>query len=260
MILALGFLASPALAWGPVAHQAVPGKAIDTLPKGLKPFYKNHRLEIPTLSPEAQTPEETQERRFAIDHLLPFPFLDFPRTEEAAKTRFGEALAGVGRLPWLIDASYLRLVAAFKSGDKSNILAESDTLAALVADIHNPLALTDNFDGQKTAQHGLWARFSVRFPEAMEKRLKLDADGAHLLEDPHEYVFAMINRTYIWLDNLLYEEELSRRGKAGYTELYYESLEQRAGPILRDSLGRAASDTGSYWYTAWTAAGRPVLQ
>jgi len=46
----------PARAWGPIAHQAVNAHAIDTLPKGLKPFYKNHRLEMPSLSPEAVVP------------------------------------------------------------------------------------------------------------------------------------------------------------------------------------------------------------
>ena len=46
----------------------------------------------------------------------------------------------------------------------------------------------------------------------------------------------------------------------GYTELYYEAFEQRARGILRDRLSRAAGDVGSYWYTAWTAAGRPDLK
>ena len=32
------------------------------------------------------------------------------------------------------------------------------------------------------------------------------------------------------------------------------------GPILRDRLSQAAGDVGSYWYTAWTAAGRPELK
>ena len=36
-------------AWGPVVHQVVTREAIDTLPKELKSFYKDHRLELPTL-------------------------------------------------------------------------------------------------------------------------------------------------------------------------------------------------------------------
>jgi hypothetical protein len=40
-------------------------------------------------------------------------------------------------------------VEAFRAKDKARILAESDTLATLVTDLHNPLALTDNTDGQE---------------------------------------------------------------------------------------------------------------
>ncbi|PYQ13237.1 MAG: hypothetical protein DMF80_15100 [Acidobacteria bacterium] len=248
-----------ATAWGPVAHQAVNSHAIDTLPKGLKPFYKNHRLELPSLSPEAVIPEEGLDRRFAVDRLVPFPFADAPHTEAEMKAHYAEIGEKVGRLPWLIEQSYERLVEAFKARDKNRILAESDQLAGLVADLHNPLALTDNADGQKTGQHGLWARFTIRLPEAMQNRLKLDPDAAHYLDDPRSYLFAMINDTYVWLDNLLYQEDLAHRGQGGYTELYYEMFEQRAGRILRDRLSQAAGDVGSYWYTAWTAAGRPEL-
>jgi len=246
-------------AWGPVVHQEVTSEAIDTLPRGLKPFYKDHRLELPSLSVEPDIPDEGRDRRFVVDKLMPFPFWDVPRDEEKFKVKFPQA-AEVGRLPWLIDEGYARLVEAFKSGDKGRILTDSDRLAGLVADLHNPLALTDNADGQKTEQHGLWVRFGTRLPEAMEKRLKLSPDAAHLLDDPKGYVLSMVHMTYIWVDNVLYYDELARRGKSGYTEIYYEAAEQRLGPILRERLSQAAGDVGSYWYTAWTAAGRPELK
>ena len=70
----------------------------------------------------------------------------------------------------------------------------------------------------------------------------------------------MINQVYIWLDNLLYLEDLAKRGQAGYTELYYEMLGEKAGPLLKARLQDATTDVGSYWYTAWTAAGRPELK
>jgi hypothetical protein len=248
----------PARAWGPNVHQEVTSEAIDTLPKGLKSFFKDHRLELPSLSVEPDIPEEGRERRFAVDKLMPFPFWDVPRDEAAFKEKFPQA--DIGRLPWLIDEGHGRLVEAFKSGDKGRILTESDRLAGLVTDLHNPLALTDNADGQKTEQHGLWIRFGTRLPEAMDKRLKLSPDAAHLLDDPRAYVLSMINMTYVWVDNVLYADELARRGKPGYTEIYYEAAEQRLGPILRERLSQAAGDVGSYWYTAWTAAGRPELK
>jgi hypothetical protein len=263
-VLALGLMAGApartAWAWGPAAEQAVVSKAIESLPKGLKPFYKTHRYEIPSLALEPTFPDDTPERRFAIDRLLPWPFADVPRTEKAFLAQYGEPGKEVGRLPWLVQESYVRLVEAFKAGDKVKILNESDALALLVADVHNPLSLTDNADGQKTGQHGLWIRSSVKLVEAMKARLKVDPDVARYLDDPNEYVFSMIEASYVWLDNLLYADELAKRGKQGYGEIFFESFEQRAGRYIGDRLSRAAEDAGSYWYTAWTVAGRPELK
>jgi hypothetical protein len=90
--------------------------------------------------------------------------------------------------------------------------------------------------------------------------LKLSPDAAHYLDDPKEYVFSMMKGAYVWVDNILYQEELARRGKGGYTEIYYESLALRMSDVLRGRLSQAAGDVGSYWYTAWTAAGRPSLK
>ena len=253
-------LPGPVWAWGPGAHQRIISEAIETLPKGLKPYYKSHRLEIPSLSAEGSTAEDAPERRFTADRLAPFPFTDLPRTEAALLARYPEDAARIGRLPWLIQESYDRLVEAFRSGDKTRILAESDTLGGYVADMSNPLALSDNADGQKTGQHGLWVRFSTKLPEAMDKRLKLGPEAARFLDDPKGHVFAMATAAYVWLDNLVYEEDLAHRGQSGYSELYYESLERRAGGLLRDRLDQAATDVGSYWFTAWTAAGRPELK
>jgi hypothetical protein len=214
---------------------------------------------MPSLAPDADLPAEGPERRFAVDRLKPFPFAELPRAEKAFAEAFPEQARDTGRLPWLLLESHERLVEAFRAGDKARILGESDTLAQLVADLHNPLALTDNADGQKTGQHGLWVRFTTKLPEAMKGKVKLDPDAAHLLDDPRAYVFSMINATYVWLDNLLYEEELAKRGKGGYTEIYFDDLGTRVGP-LRQRLGQAAEHAGSYWYTAWTAAGRPELK
>jgi hypothetical protein len=249
-----------AWAWGGVAHQAVAAQAVDTLPKQLKPFYKAHRAELPTLSLDATPAEDGPERRFALDRLLPFPFAEVPTSEDAFKARFGAEGERVGRLPWLVLESYTRLVAAFKAGDRERILAESDLIAGLAADLHNPLVLTDNADGQKTGQHGLLARFSVRLPEAMGRRLKLSPDSARYLDVPARYLLDVVRESYVWLDNLLHDEALARRGLPGYDEFYYEALEARCAPLLARRLARAAEDAGSFWYSAWTDAGRPELK
>jgi hypothetical protein len=258
LTIVFSLTASLALAWSTAAHQEVTLKAIDVLPGGMKSFYKKHRLEMPGLSPEARSSEHGLDRRFALDRVTPFPFRDLPRTEADFITRFGEDGKKIGRLPWLARESYDRLVTAFKGGDKATILKESDTLADLVADLHNPLALTDNADGQKAGQHGLWVRFTERFPS--HAKLGLHADGAHLIDDPTGYMYSIMSGSYIWVDNILYADDLAHRHDPSYAGVYYEMLEERAGRILDDRLGWAARDVASFWYTAWTAGGRPEMQ
>ena len=244
-----------------LAHQVTVAAAIDTLPKQLKGFYKDHRSEMPSLALEPEFPARGPERRFLVDRLLPFPFGDLPRSEAALQARYGEKANGVGRLPWLVQETYERLVDAMKASDKQKILAESDVLGGLIVDLRSPLNLTDNYDGQKTGQHGLWVRIVEKLPQALGKDLKLSADAANYLDDPKEYVFSIMLGSYVWLDNILYLEELARRGKSGYGDPYFQDLARKLGPIVREQLlAKAAEDAGSYWYTAWTVAGRPDLK
>jgi hypothetical protein len=243
-----------------VVHQVVVAAAIDSLPKQMKPFYKRHRTEMTSQALEPEFPPRTPERRFPLDRLMPFPFTDLPRSEAELKTRFGEKAQGMGRLPWLVQETYARLVTAFKAGDREKILAESDLLGAYVTDVHTVLNLTENFDGQKTGQHGLFARLVDKLPQKLGRDLRAQPDAARYLDNPNEYVFSMMTATYVWLDNTLYLEELARRGKPGYGDIYLEDIARRLAPYLRERLSRAAEDAGSYWYTAWTVAGRPELK
>ncbi len=243
-----------------LAHRVVVEEAIDVLPKPLKNFYKDHRQEIPSQALEPEFPQRGPDRRFRVDHLLPFPFKGLPRSEKALLAKFGEEADRVGRLPWLVHESYGRLLEAYRTEDKVAILLRSDEIAGLMVDLNGPLNLTQNFDGQDTGQHGLWLRLTERLPQAMGKQLKLNSDAANFLDKPNEYVFSVMLETYVWVDNVLYLDELARRGKQSYGEYYFDDFARRAGPILRERLSHAAEDAGSYWYTAWTESGRPELK
>ena len=247
-----------AFAWSDAVYRLVLRKAIDTLPKAQKKYFEDHKYEMPSLTPDEDPPVRPDGRRFAIDLLGTFPFADLPRDEPGVKAKGDPRV--IGRLPFLLLEAQGRLVDAFKSGDKERILREADAVAILASDLNNPLALSENFDGQKTEQPGLSKRFTAQLPEGMEGRLKLNPEAARLLEDPKDYVFGSMVRGHVWVDNILYADGLARRGKASYGGPYFEAFELRAGRLLGEILSNAAADVGSFWYTAWTEAGRPELK
>ena len=153
LVCVLVLLPGSSFAWSDAVYRLVIRKAIDTLPKGEKKFFEDHRFEMPSLIPDEDPPVRPEGRRFAIDLLGAFPFSDLPRDEAGVKAKTDPRL--VGRLPFLLLEAHARLVQAFKSGDKNQILEAADAVAILAADLNNPLALSENFDGQKTDQPGL---------------------------------------------------------------------------------------------------------
>ena len=255
--IGLVFLPGSSFAWSDAVYRLILRKAIDTLPKGEKKYFEDHRFEMPTLVPDEDPPTRPEGRRFAIDLLGTFPFTDLPRDEAGVKAKTDPRL--VGRLPFLLLEAHAKLVDAFKSGDKTRILQEADAVAILAADLNNPLALSENFDGQKTEQPGLSKRFASQLAEVMEGRLKLNPEAARLLDNPREYIFGSMVRNHVWVDNILYLDGLAHRGKSSYGAPYLEAFELRAGRLLSEVLSDAAADVGSFWYTAWTEAGRPAL-
>jgi hypothetical protein len=213
---------------------------------------------MPSLTPDEDAPARPEGRRFAVDLLGTFPFKDVPQDEAGVKAKAD--IKVVGRLPFLLLEAQARLIEAFKVGDKEKILRGADEVAILAADLNNPLALTDNSDGQKTDQAGVAKRLAGRLPEDMEGRLKINPEAARLLENPRDYIFSTVVRSHIWVDNILYADSLAYRGKTSYGGAFFEAFELRAGRLLSDLLSSAAADVGSFWYTAWTQAGRPELR
>jgi hypothetical protein len=257
-ILLVVLLPGSSFAWSDAVYRLVLQKAIDTLPKGQKKYFDDHKYELPSLVPDEDPPVRPEGRRFALDLLGSFPFNDLPREEAGVKAKADPE--AVGRLPFLLLEAHARLIEAFKSGDKERILREADAVGILATDLNNPLALTRNFDGQGSAQPGLSKRFTSQLAQNMEGKLKVNPEAARLLENPRDYIFGSMIRSHIWVDNILYIDSLSYRGKSTYGGPYFEALVLRAGRLLDEILSSASTDVGSFWYTAWTTAGRPELK
>lgn len=233
-------------------------KAIEALDNPLKKFYQDREID---LVKTASDPALFSPRLlFEVDRLEPFPFVDLPTDRERAVRKYGEeAIEEAGDLPWRLIESYNALIEAHRSADYDSVLTHSAEIAQYVGAMYVPVNVSKDGDGEPTGQHGLRERFDSRLLEAYASKVNVKTPTAFFLDYPEDYAVSIPRKSYIWVDNLLYFDYLSRLGVQSYDRFYYEGMWLRAKPLLEELLGGAALDAGSFWYSAWVAARRPEL-
>ncbi|MGH9460655.1 MAG: hypothetical protein ACRD1X_05530 [Vicinamibacteria bacterium] len=249
---------SHALAWGDVAHRLAAEEAIEALPGPLKGFYEKR---------EAQLMQQLEDLSigaprwiFEVDSLEAFPFDDLPVSRDSAIEKYGaEKVEEVGDLPWRLIETYQKLEQAFQKVELEAIDLHSAEIVLYLNDLHQPLNLSKYGDGALTGQDGFRSRLDSRLIEIYGNDLRVKAPAAIYLDNPDRYLISILVRSFVWMDNLLLIDYFSNQGTSSYDRFYYEGLWLRAEGIVNERLSDSSKDIASYWYTAWTKAGKPKL-
>ncbi|HUU13511.1 MAG TPA: hypothetical protein VM182_07345 [Terriglobia bacterium] len=254
-----------AFAWGPGAHRLVNNWAVQTLPPEIRGFFAANRQ---YLADHANDPVEWMEKdRYErkqhylyLDKYGKFPYLELPHSFRRAVERYGSGrINRNGLLPWQIGEYSLRLTNALKAHDWEEAKEVAAALGHYVADTHDPLHTTENYDGQLTGQPGLADRFGSQVVDRYQSFFILRPDSAMKIDDPTDYAFAAVLESHTWVDQIILADRLAVRDLMGYNDDYFDRFYSRVGSFMIRQINLAIHDTGSYWYTAWLNAGRPPL-
>ena len=196
-----------------------------------------------------------------IDIYGPYPFVELPHDYDDAVAKFGvEDVTKRGLATWRI-AEYTQLLSeAMKSGDAERIVQTAGALAHYIEDIHMPLHVVKNYNGQLTNQHGVHQRFEDDMVDAYAEQIYLSPKMASEIENPLEAAFDIVLDSYVYADNLLHADRRAKLGENTYGTSYLEKLFRFSGWIAVQRMSDAATATASYWYTAWLHAGKPELK
>jgi hypothetical protein len=164
-----------------------------------------------------------------------------------------------GVLPWQIGDVSLRLTKAMKAANWEQVKLEAAALAHYVADAHDPLHTTQNYDGQLTNQTGLADRFEIHLPDRYSKLFIMRSESPEKIDDPTEYAFQTCLEANIWVDLIIWSDVRAREGFPDYTDEYFDRFYSQVGATVMREINAAARDAGSFWYTAWLNAGQPQL-
>ena len=217
-------------AWGPTGHDIVNTWAIQTLPSEMRGFFEANRqfLVEHANDPDEWMKKDRYERKrhyIYMDKYGIFPFLGLPHSFKQAVEQYGSGRVNRdGVLPWQVGEYSLRLTEAFKSRNWDQVKLEAAVLAHYVADAHDPLHVTQNFDGQLTGQTGLADRYEIRLLDRYSKFFILHPEDAAKIDDPTEYAFQTCLEAYTWLDSIILADLRARAGPAGLYRRVLRSL------------------------------------
>jgi hypothetical protein len=273
----------------------VNGHAVRLLPADAPAFFEKHKKELIEQSVEPDLWKRKGHRHYQaaegprhyinIDRFMAFPFAGFPENRVAAEARFGKReITDAGTVPWRIEEVFQFLVDALKRHNRDDILRWASALGHYAADIHVPLHVTKNHDGEETGNKGIHARFESDLLEAFEAEFdarsfvlasilspgrfkpflprpgELLAADQFPIADRISFAFGVVRESYAGIAPILEADKRWRQGNAKRSSKpYLDGMKRDVGHILIDRLAKSALATSRLWYTAWIAAGRPDL-
>ena len=170
---------------------------------------------------------------------LQSPDLLPPQLDQPTADRLGRAaLDKFGTLPWQISQRVSQLEQSFRSRNLDALPTELAVLAHFVADLHQPLHVTDNHDGKYTGNVGIHRCFEIdiinRYHEHFETATAQAVGRYQYIDDPLEAVFAAIARNYQLLP-VIFDADSAARRQSGLTDqdvIYLKSLPFATGDAL----------------------------
>ena len=182
-----------------------------------------------------------------------------------------------GIAPYFIENMYRQLVYAFEDLDGKKILRLSTELGHYLSDIHVPLHTTKNYNGEMTNQLGIHAFWESRLPELYaDAKYDFMVGKAEYVTDAQEYIWKTIADSHSLVPEVLgmekqiserfpddqqfcYEERNNRTVRIEceeYALAYHEAM----GGMVEERMQNSILAVGSFWFSAWVAAGQPDLE
>jgi hypothetical protein len=258
-------LPDAALAWGRNGQKLIVNQAIDSLPPEIRAYFDANRgflLQHVSDPLEAMAKSSTERRNhyLYLDKYGRFPFEALPRSYRVAVAKIGKwKLEGNGLLPWQVGVYSQRLTEAMKMARWDEAKVDAALLAFYVGETDDPFHTTDNFDGKLSGQAGVDERFGSILVDRFSSFFPMRPNDAAFIGDPTDHAFESCLTSHTWIENVLLADREAHRGQASYTDEYYDRFYNLSAATLIRQLSSAATDTGSYWLTAWINAGKPQL-
>lgn len=257
-------LPSPAFAWGAKMHEIINRRAAESLPGEAGEAWGPLAVDLGRHASDADhrkstVPGEPPRHFIDIDAYEPAPFTNVPHTLEGVRKKYGaESPSRWGTVPWAIEECYEMVVLSLRAGDWASAGAWGADLGHYVADSHQPLHCTVNYDGQSTGNDGVHLRFEVTMMDRYFEESTIGVDSTvAVVDSPVDFCFGWIAQAYEGIDALLDADSRATLADSSFGDTYYEALWDGTRDVATVQMNRAVRDLARLYASAWHAAGRP---
>ena len=211
---------------------------------------------------KAYDPDEGPRHYIDIDNYPGFEIAGrIPQTYDSVVSLYGEVFViEQGILPWATLRTYDSLVSCFRRYDWEKAVLFAADLGHYVADGHQPLHLTRNYDGQYTGNSGIHSRYETGMVNTFLNSVDYTGDAISYVEDVENYVFAYIYSNFRYADSIMIADDYAEAVAGNHSSYTYkQALWEKTGIYTTGFFHDASKSLAELIYSAWTDAGKPDM-
>ncbi|HBA84544.1 MAG TPA: hypothetical protein DCZ95_10660 [Verrucomicrobia bacterium] len=207
-------------------------------------------------------PSEGPRHYIEPEHLKGVVFTNLPKSLSALYEKIGKKEPEeTGLAPWIIDETLQRLTQVMASSNWLEATAVAAALGHYVADTHQPLHCTKDFDGDWISNRGIHLRWEKEMPAHRWNYKTIQAGPARYVDDPWNVALIWMHAANQEVQPIFKADRAARRQTDNdvVSEKYFDLLWASSKDLFAKQVNQSVTDVSSLWYTAWVNAGKPPI-
>jgi hypothetical protein len=245
--------------WGWQAHRYINEHAFDYLPSEMS-FFLEHQNYVRDHAPDPDTDSNPGNYHYIDIDMYP-EFFDgtLPHNQEELIDLYDlSTVEETGLVPWIVEEWTDSLKVLMESGQWVDVWQIAAELGHYVADSHQPLHLTENYNGQLTGNEGIHSRYETNMINSHLSELDLEPSIGEYWPNVIDSTFAYIDLIYPYNAEVFAADDLATEEDPNFNSTYYNIMWSELEVITTEAIRKACYDLACLWITAWENAGSPL--
>ena len=262
--------------WGYDAHQRINWSAANIIPGKFGKYVHSNRQELAQYAVVAdyiKSSDNKEAPRHYIDADLydVFPFDSLLGSLADLEAKYGKDMIGKwGYGPWAIDETCNRVIYMLKNKRWDEAIFHMSTLGHYISDIHVPLHVVENYNGQLTGNDGIHFRWEGRMVDEYVKSIRPTGPLPLVSESVVDFSMNIVRESYVTMQQILNADTKARKllSSSEQQQLnsydilpfegpYLQSLYDQTADLVQDRLEMAVLRIAAMWVYCWNEAGQP---